>query len=123
MKKSDVIFLLGLVVLSVISSFVFISYGMSIILSDKTAQGPMVFAYVTTGYGLANVAILSIAWSSREAWSVGASKFIAMCYLGVFVMDTINAGMKSALGVVGILTVVLVLFVNCFTVKKIIDRD
>jgi hypothetical protein len=123
MKKSDVIFLLGLVVLSALASFVFISYGMSIILSDKTAQGPMVFAYVTTGYGLANVAILSIAWSSREAWSNGASKFIAMCYLGVFVMDTINAGMKSALGVVGILTVVLVLFVNCFTVKKIVDRE
>ena len=115
MKKHDTIFLLGLIVLSALTSFIFISYGMSIILSDKTAQGPMVFAYVTTGYGLANVAILSIAWSSREAWSNGASKFIAMCYLGVFVMDTINAGMKSALGVVGILTVVLVLFVNCFT--------
>jgi len=123
MKKHDIIFLIGLIVLSTLTSFMFISYGMSIILSDKTTQGPMVFAYVTTAYGLANVAILSIAWSSREAWSNGASKFIAMCYLGVFVMDTINAGMKSALGVVGILVLVLVLFVNCFTVKKVVERD
>jgi len=123
MKKHDIIFLLGLIVLSILTSFTFISYGMSIILADKTAQGPMVFAYVTTAYGLANVAILSIAWSSRESWSNGASKFIAMCYLGVFVMDTINAGMESALGVVGILVLVLVLFVNCFTVKKIVERD
>lgn len=123
MKKPDIIFLLGLIVLSALTSFIFISYGMNIILSDKAAQGPMVFAYVTTGYGLANVAILSIAWSSREPWSNAASKFIAMCYLGVFVIDTINAGMKSALGVVGILALVLVLIVNCFTVKKIVNRD
>ena len=123
MKKHDIIFLLGLIVLSTLTSFMFISYGMSIILADSAAHSPMVFAYVTTAYGLANVAILSIAWSSRESWSNGASKFIAMCYLGVFVIDTINAGMKSALGVVGILVLVLVLSVNCFTVKKVVDRD
>ena len=123
MKKHDIIFLIGLVVLSTLTSFMFILYGMSIIMSDKAAHGPTIFAYVTTAYGLANVAILSIAWSSREAWSNGAIKFVAMCFLGVFVMDTINAGMKSSLGVVGILVLALALLVNCFAVKKVVERD
>ncbi len=123
MKKHDLIFLIGLIVLSGLTSFIFISYGMNIILSDDAAQGALVFAYVTTAYGLANVAILSVAWSSREAWSNGASKFISMCFLGAFVMDTINAGMKSPLGAVGILVLVLVLVANCFAVKKVVERD
>jgi len=123
MKKHDLVFLIGLIVLSGLTSFMFISYGMNIILSDNPAQGVLVFAYVTTAYGLANVAILSIAWSSREAWSNAASKFISMCLLGAFVMDVINAGMKSAFGVVGILVLVLVLFANCYAVKKVVERD
>ena len=123
MKTHDIIFLVGLIVLSALTSFVFISYGMNIILSDNASQGTVVFAYVTTAYGLANIAILSIAWSSREAWSNGAIKFVAMCFLGAFIMDTINAGMKSAIGVVGILVLVLILVANCYAVKKVIERD
>ena len=123
MKTHDIIFLVGLIILSALTSFIFISYGMDIILSDNAAQGALVFAYVTTAYGLANIAILSIAWSSREEWSNGAIKFISMCFLGAFVMDTINAGMKSAIGVVGILVLALVLVANCYAVKKVVERD
>lgn len=122
MKKHDMIFLLGLIVLSVLTSFLFILYGMSIIMAQSEVKEFVIFAYVTTAYGLANVAILSIAWSSREAWSISASKFIAMCFLGVFVLETMNAGMKSPLGVVGILLLVLVLWANCFAVKKVVER-
>ena len=113
----------GLIGLSVISSFLVIAYGMSIIMSEKSAQGIMVFAYVTTGYGLANVAILSIAWSSRDAWAITASKFISLCYLGVFVMDMINAGMKTSLGAVGVLVMALILGVNWLAIKKVAERD
>lgn len=122
MKTQDLLFLTGLIVLSVLTSFIFISYGMSIVMADSPARGLMVFAYVTIAYGLANVAILSVAWSSRDAWSNGASKFIAMCFFGVFIMETMNAGMKSPLGVVGILVLVLVLWANCFAVKKVVER-
>ncbi len=112
--------MIGLIALSVLTSFLFILYGMNVIMSDKTAI--MTFAYVTTAYGLANIAILSIAWSSCEPWANGASKFIALCYLGVFIMDMINAGMKSGLGAVGILVLVLVLSLNWFTVKMVVER-
>ena len=123
MKKHDTILMYGLSGVSIISSFLFIMYGMNIILSDVAAHGLMVFAYVTTAYGLANIAILSLAWSSRESWADGANKFIALCFLGVFVMDMVNKGMKSPLSAVGILFVALILTANWFAVKKVISRD
>jgi hypothetical protein len=122
MKQHNPFLMIGLIALSVLTSFLFISYGMNIIMSDKAAHGILTFAYVTTAYGLANIAILSIAWSSREPWATGASKFIALCYLGVFIMDMINAGMKSVFGAVGILVLVLVLCLNWFAVKTVIER-
>jgi hypothetical protein len=122
MKQHDTILMYGLSGVSVISSFLFIMYGMSIILSEVAAQAGIVFAYVITAYGLANIAILSVAWSSRESWAEGANKFIALCFLGVFVMDMMNAGMKSRFGIVGILFVALIMLANWFAVKKVISR-
>jgi hypothetical protein len=122
MKQHDTILMYGLSGVSVISSFLFIMYGMSIILSETAAQAGIIFAYVTTAYGLANIAILSVAWSSLESWAEGANKFIALCFLGVFVMDMLNAGMKSRLGIVGILFVALIMLANWFAVKKVISR-
>ena len=122
MKLHDTILMFGLMLLSVISSFLLVAYGMSIVMSDKAAHGIVVFAYVTVGYGLANVAILSIAWGSREAWAIAASKFISLCFLGVFVMDMINAGMKSSLGAVGILVLALILSANWLAIKKVVER-
>ena len=123
MKKHDTILMYGLSGISILSSFLFVMYGMNIILSDTAAHGLMVFAYVTTAYGLANVTILSLAWSSREKWASTANKFIALCYLGVFVMDMLNKGMKSHLGAVGILVVAVILLANWFAVTKVIERD
>jgi len=115
--------MIGLISLSILLSFLFVLYGLNIIMSDEVANGITVFAYVTISYGLANIAILSVAWSSREAWATGASKFISLCFIGVFVMDMINAGMKSAVGVVGILVLALALFINWFAVKMVIGRN
>lgn len=123
MKQHDTILMYGLSGVSIISSFLFIMYGLNIIMSEVAAQGLMVFAYVTAAYGLANIAILSLAWSSREAWAETANKFIALCFLGVFVMDMVNKGMKSHLGVFGILFVALILLANWFAVKKVVSRD
>lgn len=123
MKKHDTILMYGLTGVSVISSFLFIMYGMNIILSEAATQNLTVFAYVTTAYGLANVAILSLAWSSREGWAEGANKFIALCFLGVFVMDMMNKGMTSPLGAVGILFVALIMLANWFAVKKVVERE
>ena len=123
MKQHETILMFGLMGLSVISSFLLISYGMGVILSDQAAHGVVVFAYVTTGHGMANVAILSVAWTTRAAWAIVASKLISLCFLGVFVMDMINSNMKTGLGAAGILVLALVLCANWLAVKKVVERS
>ncbi len=94
MTKHDTIFLIGLIILSILTSFMFIFYGMGIIMAHSVAGSAMIFAYVATAYGLANIAILSIAWSSRDAWSGAVSKLVALCFLGVFIMNRFMAGFQ-----------------------------
>jgi len=123
MKKHDTIIMFGLIVFSALTSFMFASYGMNIILAPSPPVWGLTFAYVTTAYGLANIAILSIAWSSRQPWATVANKFIALCYLGAYIMDAVNGGFKSSLEVVGILLLALVLLTNWLAVKKVVARE
>jgi len=123
MKKHDTLIMYGLIVLSVLTSFLFISYGMNIIMSPMPARWILTFAYVTTAYGMANIAILSIAWSSRERRACQVNMLIALCYLGVFLVDTVKGGFNSGLEVFGILALALVLLINWFAVKKVVLRS
>jgi len=123
MKKHDFIFMIGLLILSVLSSFLFTFYGLSIIMSETATQKSSVFAYVATAYGLGNLAILSIAWSSREVWASTVHKLMAFCMLGVFIMDMVRSGMKGGLEIVGVLILVILLCANWFAVKAVVDRE
>lgn len=122
MKKHDAVFMIGLVVLSVLTSFLFTFYGMTIIMSGAASQKSAVFAYVTTAYGLGNLAVLSIAWSSREAWAVTVNKLLSLCYLGVFIMDRVRSGMDGGLEIVGLLILVIILCTNWFAIKSVVER-
>lgn len=122
MKKHDKILMFGLLLLSVLTSFLFVSYGVNIIMGERPFAAQLTFAYVTAAYGLANVAILSLAWNTRQAWAPLANKFIALCYLGAFIIDTVNSGFKSGLEIIGILALALVLLANWLAVKKVVER-
>ena len=115
--------MVGLIVLSVLSSFLFTFYGLTIIMSGVASSQTMVFAYVTIAYGLANLAILSLAWSSREAWAATVNKLIALCFLGVFIMDMYLSENRGQLELVGALIVVVILCANWFAVKAVIQRN
>ena len=78
MKKHDVIFMVGLIVLSAVSSFLFTFYGLTTIMSGGATQQSTVFAYVTVAYGLGNLAILSLAWSSREKWATTVNMLMGL---------------------------------------------
>ena len=122
MKKSDTVFLIGLIILSILTSFVLVFHGMNIIMAGWAPGSDMLFAYVSTAYGLANIAILSVAWSSRESWSSAASALIILCFLGVFIMDRVLTGMQGALEIAGILILCVVLWCNWLAVKKVVER-
>jgi len=122
MKPQDKFFLVGLIVLSVLTSFMFINYGVGVISGGEAPRWVYNFAVVTAGYGLGNIAILSLAWNTREPWAIAVSKLISLCYLGAFTIDAINAGFSSGVEVVGILLLSLVLWLNWFTIKKVVGR-
>lgn len=122
MKRQEGILLAMFVILSVLTSFAFIFYCVGVITAGSAARWMVVFAYVTGGYGLGNIAVLSAAWNTRAKWTPEVHRLIAICYLGVFTMDVVKAGFESGFEVFGILVLAFVLWTNWFAVKKVIQR-
>jgi hypothetical protein len=82
-----------------------------------------VFAYVCIAYGLGSLAVLSLAWSSREVWAVTAIKLFGFCFVGVCVIDFFRKGVQDTLGVAAIIIVVIAASANWLAVKKVVERD
>jgi hypothetical protein len=122
MKKSEYGFMYLFLALSLLSSFAFVYYGVNVISGGMATQWLTTFAYVTAGYGLGNIAILSLAWNSRSSWAVNANMVIAFSYLGVFVIDAVNLGVDGPMELIGILMVALILWCNWMTIKTVIAR-
>ncbi len=106
-------------VLSAIASFAFIYYGLTITMSEGLQQGGGIFAYVVAGYGLGNVYLLSSVWRNGGRWPVEASKLMGLCFLAVFILETINSGTKEPVALTGRLVIVLILWANWYTIKRI----
>lgn len=123
MNNSGYVLMIALIALSVLTSFFSTYYGVTTILSGTPSDNALVFAYVTIGYGLGNLAVLSLAWSSREAWSVTVIKLFALIYLGVLVMDTVRNGLQGSSGLIRILILAGVLYANWYAIKKVVERE
>lgn len=122
MKRQDGILLAMFVILSVFTSFAFVFYGLGILTGHSASRWMVVFAYVTAGYGLGNIAVLSVAWNTRAEWAPGVHKLIALCYFGTFILDVAKAGFSSGYEIFGIFIIALVLWTNWLAVKKVIQR-
>ena len=121
MTRHDTFFLIGLIILSVLTSFMFIFYGLGVIMSQGATRPAEIFAYVTCAYGLANIAILSIAWNSRERRSTAVSKLVALCFFGVYIMNRFMAGLQPA-DFAGVLILAVVLWFNFFAIRRVVER-
>lgn len=122
MKQQDRIFTTGLAAFSGLSSFVFVYYAVGIFTAPYAAEWDRVFAYVSSGYGLGNVYILSAAWRGGVSWTLWANKLIALCFYGVFLIDLWKTGVQSPLEYVGALGLAGVLCLNWLAVKKLVLR-
>jgi hypothetical protein len=123
MKNQDAILRTGFAVFSAVTSFLFVAYSVNVIAGDAPSQWLTAFAYVTGGYGLANIYILSWAWRNRADWPLLANKFFALCFFGVFVADRLSQGLENLMQVLGILALAGVLLINWFAVKKLCQRQ
>lgn len=110
------------IVLSLLTSFALVFYGISLLNSPHAGMHLSTFAYVTLAYGLGNVAILSLAWNSRIAAALAVHRLIAFCYFGIFAFDLFKAGVWSGRELLLLLVLAAVLLGNGVAVKKVIER-
>ena len=123
MNNRDYILMIGLIALTVLSSFFLTFYGVNIVMSGTAPDATLTFSYVTIAYGLGSLAILSLAWSSREVWCVTVIKLFALCYLGVVLMDILRDGLQGVEEIILVLPLAVVLGANWLAVKKVVERD
>jgi hypothetical protein len=124
MKTSEKLLLYGFATFSVITSFLFVFYAVTVNFSSDASQWLKTFSYVAGGYGLFNIYILSWAWRSQAVWAPKADMVIAACFFGVFIMDTIREGFSGGISAIGgLLGLALILFINWFAVKKSCTRN
>lgn len=124
MNSTEKFQLYGLMLFSVFSSFLFVFYTVNVYFDDTATTWLRSFAYVTGGYALLNIYILSWAWNSRSEWAVKANMLIAGCFVGVFIMNTVRHSFYGGLtGVAAIIVLAVVLYINVQAVKKVCGRE
>jgi len=122
MHNRDYVLMIGLIACTVLTSFFLTFYGVNVVMSGTAPGSSLTFSYVTIAYGLGSLAVLSLAWSSREAWCVTVIKLFALCYLGVVVMDMFRDGLQGVLEIITVLILAVALCVNWLAVKKVVER-
>ena len=123
MNNRDYVLMIGLIACTVLTSFFLTFYGVNVVMSGAAPGSSLTFSYVTIAYGLGSLAILSLAWSSREVWCVMVIKLFALCYLGVVLMDILRDGLQGVEEIILVLPLAVVLGANWLAVKKVVERD
>lgn len=122
MNQQDKILRYGFTLFSVLTSFLFVYYAVSIIYGSHASQSLKNFAYVAGGYGLFNVYILSWAWRSQTAKAVTANLIIAACFFGVVAMDLLRQGSVDGKQLGGLAGLLAILAINWFAIKKLCQK-
>lgn len=123
MENQEKLLLFGFAIFSVITSFLFVFYAVTVNFSSEASQWLKTFSYVAGGYGLFNIYVLSWAWRSQADWAPKVDMVIAACFFGVFIMDTVREGFSGGMTTIGsVLGLALVLLINWFAVKKSCNR-
>lgn len=124
MKNQEKFLLYGFASFSVITSFLFVFYAVTVNFSSDASQWLKTFSYVAGGYGLFNIYVLSWAWRSQADWAPKMDMVIAACFFGVFIMDTIKEGFSGGMTAIGsVLGLALILWINWIAVKKSCERE
>ncbi len=113
----------GLILFSVVTSFLLVFYTVTVYFSEETAPGLRWFAYVTGGYGLMHIYVLSWAWHSRSNWAAKFDTLIAGCFLGVIAINILRSPAFDLLtGSATIVVAATVLYLNILAVKRTCTR-
>ncbi|SHJ29203.1 hypothetical protein SAMN02745165_02003 [Malonomonas rubra DSM 5091] len=119
MNSQDKILRSGFALFSLITSFLFVYYAVTIFTGETGSQHLKIFAYVTGGYGLMNTYILSWAWRTQVGWTMAANTVISVCFFGVFLMDMLRGGLQDSKQIAVLVGLAVVLGINWYTIRKL----
>lgn len=108
-----------LTIVSIAASLMLIVYGVRGAFSENIPTWIIVFNIFTIGYGVGSLAILVWAWCNGGNKSIKYIKYMAIGFLALFIIGSMDVGMISGLEFVLILFVALLLCVNWYSVKYV----
>ena len=107
-------------VASVAVSCVFVFYGSVILFGEEVPKWIIAFGFITAAYGLCSLAILIMAWLRYGVNVKKSIKYLAVGFMIVFFLGSLDLGMVSGLEVAGLLLVGLMLLVNWLAVSVVV---
>lgn len=110
--------ILGL--LSACGSFLFIFFGLTVVLSADTLSLGWFFAYLIIGCGALNFGILSWAWQNGGAGSLQAVKFLTSGFMVVFTVGSLGTKLLAGAQTIIIVGVGLTLMINWLAIRQIV---
>ena len=108
-------------IVSVSASAIFIFAGIMMVQNDPPAW-ILVFGLGTIVYGLLNVVLLALAWLRGGKAVQKVTLCIATAFLIAFIMASLDVGMISGLEWLGIIIVAVMVWVNYFTIRRLVLR-
>lgn len=117
MNKKQKAFCTILTIASLTVSAAFITYGTAIVLGNDVPSWIIVFAILTAIYGISSLVTLGLAWSIHYAQKTKKYiKYLAIAFMVLFFVGSLDVGMVSGLEIVGLIVVGLMLLVNWYAV-------
>ncbi|RME56674.1 hypothetical protein D6779_10165 [Candidatus Parcubacteria bacterium] len=120
MERPQVITSSILSVASVLVSCIFVIYGAGVLFSEEVPKWIVAFGAVTAAYGLCSLAVLIMAWRRYGAKEKKIMKYLAIGFMVVFFLGSLDVGMVSGLEATGLLLVALMLFINWLAVNAVV---
>jgi hypothetical protein len=105
---------------SVVVSCMFVSYGTGIVFGGEVPGWIVTVGVVTAAYGLCSLAVLILAWGRYGEKGKKLIGYLAVGFMVVFFLSSLDVGMVTGLEVAGFLIVVVMLFVNWLAVSTVV---
>ena len=101
MERKQLIIGSLLTMASVVVSCGFVAYGAGVVFGEEVPKWIIAFGVVTAAYGFCSLAVLIMAWRRYGAEAKKLIGYLAVGFMAVFFLGSLDVGMVSGLEVAG----------------------
>lgn len=109
-----------LTVTSFLVSCLLVAYGTGLLFAEEVPGWAIAFGVATVAYGLCSVAVLVMAWCRYGSRATEISRYLAIGFMIVFLLASLDTGMVSGLELLGLFFVAGMLFINWLAVSAVV---